>query len=307
MKFVTYQSEDGPRSGLLEGETVFDLAALHRRLLRGSGKGSGEHLPPDLLAFIERGSLALARRMLTMARSLRGAARSSVGRPLAEARLLAPIPRPQKNLFCTGHNYAKHVAESGSPLPEQPVWFTKPPTTVIGPLAPVVHHRATRALDYEVELAVVIGRRGREIPREKALDYVFGYTVMNDVTARDVQRQRGGQWFKGKAMDTFAPLGPWILHRSAIPDPQRLTVRSRVNGQLRQESSTADMIFPVAALIADLSRGMTLEPGDIIATGTPAGVGMGMKPQTWLQPGDLVEVEVDAIGVLSNLVVAPKA
>ncbi|MGH7419075.1 MAG: fumarylacetoacetate hydrolase family protein, partial [Candidatus Rokuibacteriota bacterium] len=209
-------------------------------------------------------------------------------------------------LFCTGHNYAKHVAESGRPIPEHPVWFTKPPTAVIGPLAPVLHHQATRALDYEVELAVVIGRRGRDIPQARALEYVFGYTVMNDVTARDIQRQRGGQWFKGKAMDTFAPLGPWIVHRSAIPDPQRLTVRSRVNGRLRQESSTADMIFPVAALIADLSRGITLEPGDIIATGTPAGVGMGMTPQTWLQPGDLVEVEVDAIGTLSNLIVAPR-
>jgi 2-keto-4-pentenoate hydratase/2-oxohepta-3-ene-1,7-dioic acid hydratase in catechol pathway len=305
MKFVTYQADDGPRSGLLEGESVFDLYALHRRLLRGGRKGAGEPIPPELLAFIERGSLTLARRMLTLARSLRGAARRPAGRPLARVRLLAPIPRPRKNLFCTGHNYAKHVAESGSSIPEHPVWFTKPPTTVIGPLAPVVHHRATRALDYEVELAVVIGKRGREIPQEKALDYVFGYTIMNDVTARDVQRQRG-QWFKGKAMDTFAPLGPWIVHRSAIPDPQRLTVRSRVNGHLRQESSTADMIFPVATLIADLSRGVTLEPGDIIATGTPAGVGMGMKPQTWLQPGDLVEVEVDAIGVLSNLVVAPK-
>ncbi len=304
MKFVTYQSEEGPRSGVLEGEIVYDLHALHRRLLRAEGKGGREPIPPDLLAFIERGSLALARRLLTVARSLRGAARRTVGRPLAEVRLLAPIPRPRKNLFCTGHNYAKHVAESGSPLPERPVWFTKPPTAVIGPLAPVLHHQATRALDYEVELAVVIGRRGREIHQEKALDYVFGYTVMNDVTARDVQRQRG-QWFKGKAMDTFAPLGPWIVHRSAIPDPQRLTVRSRVNGRLRQESSTADMIFPVTALIVDLSRGMTLEPGDIIATGTPAGVGMGMKPQTWLRPGDLVEVEVDAIGTLSNLIVAP--
>jgi 2-keto-4-pentenoate hydratase/2-oxohepta-3-ene-1,7-dioic acid hydratase in catechol pathway len=304
MRFVTYQSEDGPRSGLLEGETVFDLHALHRRLLRAGRTGAGDLIPPDLLAFIERGSQALARRMLTLARSLRGGA-GRVGRPLAGVRLLAPIPRPRKNLFCTGHNYAKHVAESGSAIPERPVWFSKPPTTVIGPLAPVVYHRATRALDYEVELAVVIGRRGREIPQEKALDYVFGYTVMNDVTARDVQRQRG-QWFKGKAMDTFAPLGPWIVHRSAIPDPQRLTVRSRVNGQVRQESPTADMIFSVAALIADLSSGMTLEPGDIIATGTPAGVGMGMKPQTWLQPGDLVEVEVDAIGALRNLVVAPE-
>lgn len=306
MRFLTYQADEGPRLGLLDGEWVLDLHALHRRLLRAEGKPAGEAIPPDLVAFIERGSLDLARRLLTLARSLTGGARRGVARPLAEVRLLAPIPRPRKNIFCMGRNYAAHARESGGEVPRAPVWFTKPPTAVVGAQAPVVRHAATQALDYEAELVAVIGRRGRNIPPARALEYVFGYTVMNDVTARDLQRRRG-QWFKGKSLDTFAPLGPWVVHRSALPDPQRLTVRSRVNGEPRQEATTADMIFPVAALIADLSRGLTLEPGDLIATGTPEGVGMGFTPPKWLQVGDVVEVEVEGIGTLRNPIVAPKA
>jgi 2-keto-4-pentenoate hydratase/2-oxohepta-3-ene-1,7-dioic acid hydratase in catechol pathway len=305
MRFLTYAAGDEPRLGLLDGADVLDVEAVHRRLLREEGKSVRDAVPADLIGFMERGSIALARRLVAFARSLPTARRRAMVRPLARVRLLAPIPRPRKNIFCTGHNYAAHVRESRSPLPERPVWFTKPPTAVIGPLAPVIHHAATQALDYEVELAVVIGRRGRDIPRERALDFVFGYTVMNDVTARDVQRQRG-QWFKGKAMDTFAPLGPWIVHRSVISDPQRLTVRSRVNGEVRQQASTADMIFSVAVLIADLSQGLTLEPGDLIATGTPQGVGMGFDPPKWLKVGDVVEVEVEGIGTLRNPIVQPK-
>jgi len=247
----------------------------------------------------------LVRRLLALARSLPASSRRAVARPLREVNLMAPLPRPRKNIYCMGRNYAAHAREGGAAPPAQPVWFTKPPTAVIGPFSPILYHAATQALDYEAELVVVIGRRGRNIPREQALEYVFGYTVMNDVTARDLQRERG-QWFKGKSLDTFAPLGPWVVHRSALPDPQRLMVRSRVNGELRQEASTADMLFPVAALVADLSRGMTLEPGDLIATGTPAGAGMGFQPPRWLQVGDVVEVEVEGIGVLRNPVVAAR-
>lgn len=305
MRFLTYVGEDGPRLGLLDASAVLDVHALHRRLLRVEGKPVADAIPPDLISFIERGSLFLARRLVTFARTLPAGSWHAAVRPLARIRLLAPIPRPRKNIFCTGHNYAAHVRESRSPLPERPVWFTKPPTAVVGPLASIIYHAATQALDYEVELAVVIGRRGRNIPQARALDFVFGYTVMNDVTARDVQRQRG-QWFKGKAMDTFAPLGPWIVHRSVISDPQRLTVRSRVNGEVRQDASTADMIFSVAALISDLSQGLTLEPGDLIATGTPQGVGMGFDPPKWLKAGDVVEVEVEGIGTLRNPIVQPK-
>jgi 2-keto-4-pentenoate hydratase/2-oxohepta-3-ene-1,7-dioic acid hydratase in catechol pathway len=176
---------------------------------------------------------------------------------------------------------------------------------VIGQHAPVVHHAVTEQLDYEVELVAIIGRRGRNIGPERALDYVFGYTIMNDVTARDLQRKHM-QWFKGKSLDTFAPMGPWIVHRTAVPDPQALRLTMRINGEVRQNSTTANMIFTVAQLIAVLSAGMTLEPGDILATGTPEGVGMGMKPPKWLQVGDEMEAEIEGIGVLRNRVVAPR-
>ena len=304
MRFLTYASEQGPRLGVLVGELVYDVPALYRRLFRAQGKTPDGAIPTDLLAFIDRSSVVLVRRLLALARSLPASSRRAVARPLREVNLMAPIPRPRKNIYCMGRNYAEHAREGGVAPPAQPVWFTKPPTAVIGPFSPILYHAATQAMDYEAELVVVIGRRGRNIPREQALEYVFGYTVMNDVTARDLQRERG-QWFKGKSLDTFAPLGPWVVHRSALPDPQRLMVRSRVNGELRQEASTADMIFPVAALVADLSRGMTLEPGDLIATGTPAGVGMGFQPPRWLQVGDVVEVEVEGIGTLRNPIVAP--
>jgi 2-keto-4-pentenoate hydratase/2-oxohepta-3-ene-1,7-dioic acid hydratase in catechol pathway len=169
----------------------------------------------------------------------------------------------------------------------------------------VRHHAVTQQLDYEVELVAVIGRRGSNIAAARALDYVFGYTVMNDVTARDLQ-DRHGQWFKGKSLDTFAPLGPWIVHRSAVPDPQALRLSMRVNGEIRQQSTTAHMIFTVAQLISVLSAGMTLEPGDLLATGTPEGVAKGMKPPKWLQPGDVMEAEVEGIGVLRNRVAASR-
>ena len=305
MRFLTYASEQGPRLGVLVGELVYDVPALSRRLFRAQGKTPDGAIPTDLLAFIDRSSVVLVRRLLALARSLPASSRRAVARPLREVHLMAPLPRPRKNIYCMGRNYAAHAREGGAAPPAQPVWFTKPPTAVIGPFSPILYHAATQALDYEAELVVVIGRRGRNIPREQALEYVFGYTVMNDVTARDLQRERG-QWFKGKSLDTFAPLGPWVVHRSALPDPQRLMVRSRVNGELRQEASTADMLFPVAALVADLSRGMTLEPGDLIATGTPAGAGMGFQPPRWLQVGDVVEVEVEGIGVLRNPVVAAR-
>ncbi|HXF83219.1 MAG TPA: fumarylacetoacetate hydrolase family protein, partial [bacterium] len=237
------------------------------------------------------------------AEALAAAGRAAV--PLARAKLLAPLPRPPKNIMCMGRNYIEHARESGNAPPEVPVFFTKAPTAVVGPEAPVIHHAVTLQLDYEVELVAVIGRRGRDIPPERALDYVFGYTIMNDITARDLQR-RHLQWFKGKSLDTFAPMGPWIVHRSAIPDPQRLRLAMRVNGEVRQSSTTANMIFSVAQLIAVLSAGMTLEAGDLLATGTPEGVAMGMQPPRWLQPGDVMEAEVEGIGVLRNRVVAPR-
>jgi 2-keto-4-pentenoate hydratase/2-oxohepta-3-ene-1,7-dioic acid hydratase in catechol pathway len=305
MRFVTIQTGGDRHLGLLDGEHVFLLAPLLRAAGARGRRRAAVEAPDDLPAFIERGSIARARAALALGRRLVRAGKGrGIALPAATARLLAPIPRPRKNIVCVGRNYAEHARESGGAVPTIPVFFTKAPTAVVGPEAAVVHHRATQALDYEVELAVVIGRRGRDITVARALDHVFGYTVINDVTARDLQR-RHEQWFKGKSLDTFAPMGPAVVHRSLVPNPQALRLRTRVNGAIRQESTTANMIFSVAQLISTLSAGLTLEPGDILATGTPEGVGMGMTPPGWLRPGDVVEVEVEGIGALRNPIVAP--
>jgi 2-keto-4-pentenoate hydratase/2-oxohepta-3-ene-1,7-dioic acid hydratase in catechol pathway len=226
--------------------------------------------------------------------------------PLADVLLHAPIPRPVKNIFCVGRNYVAHIKEGAAAynreakLPDVPVFFTKAPTAVSGPFDEVPRHNdITQQLDWEAELAVVIGRTGRNIGRADALSYVFGYTVLNDITARDVQ-QRHAQWFKGKSLDGSCPMGPVIVTADEFGDPQVKRVSLRVNGVTKQDASTEDMIFPVATIIEWLSKGLTLEPGDIIATGTPEGVGMGRTPQEWLQDGDVVETEVEGIGVMRN-------
>jgi 2-keto-4-pentenoate hydratase/2-oxohepta-3-ene-1,7-dioic acid hydratase in catechol pathway len=225
-----------------------------------------------------------------------------LGAPAAQARLEAPIPRPARNVFCLGRNYKEHAAERGAEAPPHPVYFTKAPETVVAPGAKVIHHAATKELDYEVELAVVIGAAGRDIPREQALTHVFGYTIVNDVTARDLQK-RHGQWFKGKSMDTFCPMGPVLVTADEIVDPQALSVAMRINGETRQSSHTSKMIFPVDECIAVLSQGFTILPGDVIATGTPEGVGAALGK--FLKAGDKMDAEVEKIGVLSNKVVAP--
>ena len=208
---------------------------------------------------------------------------------LEEVELLAPV-RPAK-IIALGKNYRDHAAEMGSDVPSEPLIFLKPPTTVIGPGEPILLPEVSARVDYEGELAVVIGRRARHVPREEALRYVLGYTCANDVTARDLQR-KDEQWTRAKGFDTFCPLGPWIV---TDLDPGRLTVETRVNGEVRQRGNTADLVFDVPHLVAYISRVMTLEPGDVILTGTPAGVGP-------LQAGDVVEVEIEGIGVLRNLV-----
>ena len=292
MRLLTYDRDGAPRLGLLHNDRVIDLADASADLL-------GAALPSDLLAFIEAGDTAL-----DQARSLldAGGELARHARPLSGTRLLAPLPRPPRNLVCVGLNYAEHAAESRvtQGLPEDPVYFTKPPSTVIGPEAPIPWHgHVSRRIDWEVELVVVIGRRGRDIPEADALDYVFGYTIGNDVTARDLQR-RHQQWYKGKGLDGFCPLGPWVVTRDELPDPQDLRLTLRVNGVTKQDAHTSDMIFPVAKLIAVWSLGMTLEPGDLLMTGTPSGVGFARQPPEYLQPGDVVECEIEGIGLLRN-------
>jgi 2-keto-4-pentenoate hydratase/2-oxohepta-3-ene-1,7-dioic acid hydratase in catechol pathway len=225
--------------------------------------------------------------------------------------LRAPIPRPRKNVFCVGRNYIEHVAEGDraagretTEVPKYPQFFTKPPTAVIGPDETVPSYAAiTRVLDYEVELALIIGRPGADIPAGRAFEHIFGYTVANDITARDLQR-RHGQWFKGKGLDRSCPLGPWIIPADEIASPPDLRISLTVNGALRQDSRTTQLIFDIPTIIATLSQGLTFETGDIIATGTPSGVGYAMTPPCVLAPGDVIEATVEGIGTLRTTVVA---
>jgi len=234
--------------------------------------------------------------------------------PLAEVRLLAPLPRPRRNLWCVGRNYHAHAKELSASVfkdndanPESwPIVFTKVPECVVGPRDDVLLPAGVSSqIDYEAELAVVIGKGGKNIPRARALEHVFGYTVVNDVTARDVQ-MRHQQWDMGKSFDTFCPMGPWIATADEF-DGTRTRVRCWVNGELRQDGPTENMIFDIPFLIETISRGITLYPGDVIATGTPAGVGMGMQPPRYLAAGDVVRVEVEGLGVIENTFVEEQA
>jgi 2-keto-4-pentenoate hydratase/2-oxohepta-3-ene-1,7-dioic acid hydratase in catechol pathway len=234
-------------------------------------------------------------------------------RPLAGHRLLAPIPTPRRNIFCVGKNYHEHAAEfaqsgfdtsaaKGETAPPFPVIFTKAPSTVVGDGDTVLRFAGvTEQLDYEAELGVVIGMPGRGIAKADALAHVWGYTIINDVTARDLQH-RHRQWFLGKSMDTFCPMGPWLVTADEVGDPAVLDVKCWVNGELRQNANTRDLIFDIPTIIATLSAGMTLQPGDVIATGTPAGVGIGFSPPKFLAAGDTVRIAIDRLGSLTNTV-----
>src|SRR6267142_466353 len=219
-----------------------------------------------------------------------------------DAYWFAPVPRPGK-LICIGLNYRDHAAESNMPIPERPVVFSKFATSVIAPGEPVVLPASSEQVDYEAELAVVIGRRAKNVSVDRALDYVLGYTAFNDVSARDFQFA-DGQWQRGKSCDTFAPMGPKIVTTDVVPDPHKLSIKLTLNGQTMQNSNTDQLIFGVPELIEFLSQTITLEPEDVIATGTPAGVGFARKPPVFLRPGDVMEVEIDRVGKLNSQVVA---
>ena len=221
---------------------------------------------------------------------------------LDQVELLAPIINPPK-IICLGLNYRDHAAEQGAKIPDEPIIFMKPRTAIIGPNQPIIKPSFVEKLDYEGELAIIIGKRGKNIPVSKAKNYIFGYTIFNDVSARDIQF-KDRQWTRGKSFDTFAPIGPCIVTRNQLNDPNNLRIRTWVNGQLRQNSTTRNMVFNVYEIIYHISRVMTLEPGDIIATGTPAGVGVFMKPKPkFLKHGDIVEIEIEGIGKLKNQVI----
>jgi 2-keto-4-pentenoate hydratase/2-oxohepta-3-ene-1,7-dioic acid hydratase in catechol pathway len=313
MQLVTFRRGRGePKLGAVWHECVLDLGGLYKdqATQRGTLRRGRGGFPRSLLEVIQGGEATWASvrevwehgKGLVDQQAIEELATRRLAYPLKRVRLLAPIPSPARNVFCLGRNYADHAAERGAAAPDHPVYFTKPGTAVVGPGDDIVHHAITKELDYEVELAVVIGTGGRDIPRAEALRHVFGYTIINDVTARDLQK-RHNQWFKGKSLDTFCPMGPMLVTADEIPDPQALAVSLRVNGQTRQSSHTAKMIFPVAQCIEVLSQGMTLLPGDIIATGTPDGVGAATG--TFLRAGDRIEAEVEGIGILASKVVRP--
>lgn len=302
MRLVTYRANvsTAARLGAIVDDLVVDLQRL--------GAHAGQAIPDDILAFIDLGPHAVTTTTALLA-THKGRWPLDASLPLGNVRLLAPIPRPRKNIFGIGLNYVEHVAESSrtldtsSDLPKQPVIFSKPPTTVIGPGDAIEHNGAiTQQLDWEVELAVVMGRRARGVGETQAMEHVFGYTVVNDISARD--NRRAGQWIYSKGQDTYAPMGPVIVTADEIADPHDLNLGLKVNGIEKQNSNTRHLLFKIPALIADISAGITLEPGDIIATGTPSGVGAGRTPQEWLWPGDVVEAWVEHIGTLRNPVVA---
>lgn len=287
MKLVTYQYDDRQSIGLVHEDMIIDLSDI----------------AADMLSFIELGPVGSAR-----AREIAESPSTLI--PLAEVRLMAPIPVPRRNIMCLGKNYAEHARESQEArgeqvaIPDYPVIFTKATTSVNGPFDDVpLDLSVSSEMDYEVELAVIIGRRGRNIRPEDAMDYVFGYTVLNDITARDLQT-RHKQFFKGKSLDGCCPIGPRITTSDDIADPHDLRITCTVNGELRQDSSTVEMIYRIPTIITELSRGMTLLPGDIIATGTPSGVGFARKPPVFLQPGDIVECAVEGIGMIRNRMIS---
>jgi 2-keto-4-pentenoate hydratase/2-oxohepta-3-ene-1,7-dioic acid hydratase in catechol pathway len=265
----------------------------------------GQEATPLATGDAERGALPLIRAIVE-GRTLPAEAGPRL--PVSAVTLRAPLPRPRRNLFCVGRNYRAHAAELSASVfrdqvgqeTEWPMVFSKVPETVIGPFDAVrmPAKAVSEQIDYECELAVVIGRSGRDISRSRAMEHVFGYTVVNDVSARDVQ-VRHGQWHLGKSFDTFCPMGPWIVTADEV-DGRATRVRGWVNGELRQDGRTQDMIFDIPRLIETCSRGITLYPGDVIATGTPSGVGMGFSPPKWLRHGDVVRLEIDGVGVIEN-------
>ena len=299
MRLLSYKHRnDKIKLGIETEQGILDMQAV--------GKAVGEEVPRSMLEMIDRGldyAIALDQKIKKANASVLAMCKEAAD----EIKICAPIPRPRKNIVGIGLNYTEHVAESArsldtsNELPQQPVIFSKPPTAVIGTGDYILHDpKLTQQLDWECELAVIIGKHGKYVAKDKALDYVFGYTVINDVSARDCRRS--GQWIVSKGQDSFAPMGPVIVTADEIKDPHNLNIRLTKNGVEKQNGNTKYMLFNVNDLIEDISTVFTLEPGDIIATGTPAGVGAGRTPQEWMVAGDVIESTVEGIGTIVNTV-----
>jgi 2-keto-4-pentenoate hydratase/2-oxohepta-3-ene-1,7-dioic acid hydratase in catechol pathway len=310
MKLVTYEGSNGRALGVVEGASVVDVAeALEwggllpkpEAALRGAVERleAADGPPLDMIDLISRGSNYLAALgQVTSAAASATPSAPGLLTPLTQARLRAPIARPPK-ITCVGLNYADHAREQGIEPPETPVFFLKSSNTIVGPGDPVRLPPNTDQPDYEAELAVVIGKGGSRIPQERAWEHVAGYTLLNDVTARDMQHG-DKQWFRGKSCDTFAPIGPWIVTADEIPDPHHLAISLTLNGETMQDSNTSNLIHRIDFLISYLSQSLTWEPGDLISTGTPPGVGVFRKPPVFIKPGDQMSVTVEGIGTLTN-------
>jgi 2-keto-4-pentenoate hydratase/2-oxohepta-3-ene-1,7-dioic acid hydratase in catechol pathway len=295
MRLYTFEHNGAQRIGAEQDGRLVDLVAA-----------SSGALPGDMLNFIRGGAAARQAADAALAFAAAPDRRQSLSYALDQVQLLAPLLNPGK-ILCSGVNYIGHLTENpGATLPETPGCFSKLPSAIIGPGAPIVHPTMTRQLDYEVEFAVVLGRRLRKATEQAAFDAIFGYTILHDVSARDIQFKapQHNQITLGKNFDTFAPIGPCIVTTDELTDPTNLCLRTWVNGELLQDGSTSEWVFALPYLLAFLSNVMTLEPGDIVTTGTPAGVGVFRNPQVFLKPGDMVALEVEGIGRLENPVVA---
>jgi 2-keto-4-pentenoate hydratase/2-oxohepta-3-ene-1,7-dioic acid hydratase in catechol pathway len=300
MKLVTFSPPaSSPRLGAVnKGERIVDLARAAQEMSLSS--------PCDLTDIVEL--IATGETGLAFAKR---AANHAGHHALGEIALHAPVMRPRKNIFCVGWNYLEHFEEGAASrkpdfeLPSLPTFFTKAPTTANGPFDDVPYHTGvTERLDWEVELAIIIGRQGINIPADAAMKHIYGYTVANDVSAREVQRQHGQQWFKGKSLDGSCPMGPWLVTADEIADPHNLAIECKVNGVVKQQSNTQHMYFKIPQIIEQLSAGLTLQAGDIICTGTPSGVGHARKPPEFMQAGDMMETHVAGIGTLRNRISA---
>jgi 2-keto-4-pentenoate hydratase/2-oxohepta-3-ene-1,7-dioic acid hydratase in catechol pathway len=299
MKLLTYKTQDTePRLGFIHNNKVIDMQDF--------GDISNFPLPNDMLELIDMGFEIIAE-IIEMITETPENFFEEIAYEMNEVTILAPIEKPRKNIIGIGLNYTEHVAESArtldttGKLPTKPIIFSKPPTTVTATNTEIIKNtKLTSQLDWECELAVIISKKGKYVSKSEALDYVFGYTVINDISARDCRRE--GQWIVSKGQDTFAPMGPYLVTKDEIENPHNLNLSLKVNGVEKQNSNTKFMLFNINDLIEDLSIVFTLEPGDIIATGTPAGVGAGREPQEWLHNGDVVEATVEGIGTIVNTI-----
>jgi 2-keto-4-pentenoate hydratase/2-oxohepta-3-ene-1,7-dioic acid hydratase in catechol pathway len=299
MKLLTYKTQDtDARLGFIHNNQVIDMEDF--------GEISNFPLPNDMLELIDMGFEIIAEITEMVAETPENLF-EEIAYEMNEVTILAPIEKPRKNIIGIGLNYTEHVAESArtldttGKLPTKPIIFSKPPTTVTATNTEIIKNtKLTSQLDWECELAVIISKKGKYVPKSEALDYVFGYTVINDISARDCRRE--GQWIVSKGQDTFAPMGPYLVTKDEIENPHNLNLSLKVNGIEKQNSNTKFLLFNINDLIEDLSIVFTIEPGDIIATGTPSGVGAGRSPQEWLFDGDIVEATVEGIGTIVNTV-----